>query len=131
MPEIEIKRRTIPDRLAYLAAKLREGDIPAEAVALALEVLADEIGTPDADIWIVIVEDRHAAVEALPFSSEDRAVEFAREQVRANAVRPESVRWLTDLEPASTGDDMVFLATYGDDGSDSVSVVRQTLDGEQ
>jgi hypothetical protein len=41
--EIEIRQRSIPGRLGYLAARLREGTVTAEAVALALEVLADEI----------------------------------------------------------------------------------------
>ncbi len=40
---VGIRRRTIPERLAWLAAKLREGDKYRESVALALEVLADEL----------------------------------------------------------------------------------------
>ena len=43
MTTLEIRRRTIPERLAYLAAKLREEEDYRESVALALEVLADEI----------------------------------------------------------------------------------------
>ena len=30
------------------------------------------------DVWIVLVEDRHTDVDALPFSSEERAIEVAR-----------------------------------------------------
>jgi hypothetical protein len=40
---IEIRRRTIPERLAWLAAKLRESDKYRESVALALDVLAEEL----------------------------------------------------------------------------------------
>ena len=43
MTTLEIRCRTIPERLAYLAAKLREEKDWRESVALALEVLADEI----------------------------------------------------------------------------------------
>jgi hypothetical protein len=41
--EISLKRRSVPDRLAYLAAKLRESDDNREAVAFALDMLADEL----------------------------------------------------------------------------------------
>ena len=82
------------------------------------------------DIWIVLVEDGHADVDALPFSSEERAIEVARAQVEANAAHPESVDWVTDLAPG-TADGAVFLATYGDVNSDCVSVIKRTLDGEQ
>ena len=40
------------------------------------------------DVWIVLIEDRHSDVEALPFSSEERAVAYARAQVEANARHP-------------------------------------------
>ena len=33
------------------------------------------------DIWIVLVQDRHSDVDARPFSSEERAIEYARSQV--------------------------------------------------
>lgn len=47
MAEVNLKQRSIPDRLAYLAGKLRDGT-DREAVALALEVLADEMAGPEA-----------------------------------------------------------------------------------
>jgi hypothetical protein len=43
MTAIEIRHRTIPERLAWLAAKLREGDKYRESVAIALDVLAEEL----------------------------------------------------------------------------------------
>jgi hypothetical protein len=42
---IELRQRSIPDRLAYLAGKIREG-ADREAVALALDVLAEEMTEP-------------------------------------------------------------------------------------
>jgi len=39
-----VRRRDLPGRLRYMAAKLREGEENREGVALALEVLADEAG---------------------------------------------------------------------------------------
>jgi hypothetical protein len=42
-PAEAIKRRSPPDQLRYLAGKLREGDEQRESVALALDVIADEI----------------------------------------------------------------------------------------
>lgn len=51
MPEIELKRRTIPERLAYLAAKLRDGERDPEttavAVALALDMLSGELAAAE------------------------------------------------------------------------------------
>ena len=83
------------------------------------------------DIWIVLVDDRHSTdVDAFPFSSEKRAVEVAREQIEANAAHPESVDWVTDTEPPEPGDEVVFFATYGDANTETVTVVRRTLDGE-
>ena len=43
MTTLEIRRRTIPERLAWLAARLREEKDWREPVALALDVLADEL----------------------------------------------------------------------------------------
>ena len=83
------------------------------------------------EIWIVLVEDRHTDVDALPFSARERAIRVARETVEANAAHPESVNWVTDLEPADPESDMVFLATYGDVNGDAVSVIKRTMDGEQ
>lgn len=41
------------------------------------------------DIWIVLIEDRHAGVEALPFSSEEQAV---AEALLANGAEGNRVR---------------------------------------
>lgn len=75
------------------------------------------------DIWIVLIEDRHIDVKALPFSSKDRAIEVAR----AWAGLPDRD------EPALTGrmikDGWVFLVTYGTEG-DRIRVVKRTLDDE-
>ena len=72
MTEIKITRRTIPERLAYLAGKLREGDGHREAAALALEVLAGEMtdaGEPDIQYFGAdgtwIRPERAAAIDVL------------------------------------------------------------------
>ena len=56
------------------------------------------------DVWIVLVEDRHADVDALPYSTEDQAVAVARAAVEANAQHPGSIDWDADLTPAVYGD---------------------------
>lgn len=80
------------------------------------------------DVWIVIVEDRHIDVDAFPFSGEQRAAEFAREQVRANAAHPEYVSE-QELTPAMRDDGWVLLIEYGTEG-DCVRVIKRTVDAE-
>jgi len=73
------------------------------------------------DIWIVLIEDRHADVEALPFSSEERAIVVARDNAPDDA-EPEP------LNDAMRKDGWVFCLPYGSEG-DCVRVVKRTLDG--
>jgi len=73
-----------------------------------------------AGIWIVLVEDRHGDVEALPFSSEDQAVAKARASVPESAEEGQ-------LTTAARADGRVLLLTYGTEG-DCVRVVKRTLD---
>lgn len=81
------------------------------------------------DIWIVLIEDRHADVEAMPFSSEKRAVEAAREQVLKNARHPDDIDWDVPMTTAARADGWVFLAEYGTETeSERVRVVRRALD---
>ena len=80
------------------------------------------------DIWIVLIEDSSVDFDALPFSTEERAVEVAREQVLAHAAHPEDINW--SPEAGVDADELSFIATYGDVESDCVSVIRRTLDGE-
>lgn len=54
MTDVPIRQRSVPDRLRYLAAKLREGGHE-QAVALALEVMADETG--DVAGYVVLREE--------------------------------------------------------------------------
>jgi hypothetical protein len=79
------------------------------------------------DIWIVLVEDRHADVEALPFSTEQAAIEAARAEAEENARSPEDVTE-EPLTPAMTADGWVLYLPYGTEG-DCVRVVKRTLDG--
>jgi hypothetical protein len=74
------------------------------------------------DTWIVLIEDRHADAEALPFSSEGRAVEAARGAAPDDA-EPET---LTD---GMRKDGWVFYLPYGSEG-DCVRVVKRTMDGD-
>jgi hypothetical protein len=46
MNEILIRRRSLPEHLRYLAAKLREDEKWRESVALSLDVLALELQDP-------------------------------------------------------------------------------------
>jgi hypothetical protein len=76
-------------------------------------------------VWIVLIEDRHADVEALPFSSEERAIEVARASAPDDA---ESVAG-EELTDSMRKDGWVFFLPYGSEG-DCVRVVRRTMDRE-
>lgn len=76
-----------------------------------------------ADIWIVIIEDRHADVEARPFGSEERAVKFARVMgERSDGATPEP------LTPGMREAGWVLCVPYGTEG-DRIRVVKRTMDG--
>ncbi len=74
------------------------------------------------DIWIVLVQDRHSDVDARPFSSEERAIEYARSQV-------DDTDLPDDLNDAMRADGWVLYVPYGTEG-DCVRVVKRTMDGE-
>lgn len=74
------------------------------------------------DTWIVLVEDRHSDVDARPFSSEERAITYARSQA-PDGDTPEP---LTD---GMIRDDWVLYIPYGTEG-DCVRVVKRTMDAE-
>ena len=74
------------------------------------------------DIWNVIVEDRHADVDALPFSSEEQAAGYARSRVDDTDLPGE-------LNDAMRKDGWVLYLPYGTEG-DCVRVVKRTLDAE-
>jgi len=82
-----------------------------------------------ADIWIVLVEERHADVEALPFSTEDGAMAAAREAAMENAVHGD-VGWDAELNDAMRKDGWVLYLPYGPEG-DCVRVIRRQMDGGQ
>lgn len=71
------------------------------------------------DIWIVLVEDRHADVDALPFTTEEAAIAAARAEAPADAEEQE-------LTPAMRADRWVLDLLYGAEG-DCVRVIRRTL----
>ena len=72
------------------------------------------------DIWITLIEDRHADVDALPFSSEGAAITKARSWVPADAEDGE-------LNDAMRRDGWVLYLPYGPEG-DHVRVVKRTMD---
>jgi hypothetical protein len=73
------------------------------------------------EIWIVLVEDRHSDVDAVPFSSEERAAGYARSQVDDRDLPAE-------LNDAMRKDGWVLCIPYGTEG-DCVRVVKRTMDG--
>lgn len=81
------------------------------------------------DIWIVIVEDRHADVDALPFSTEAAAAEAARKEMRDMVAHPEHIQEVA-LTPEMREDGWVLCLAYAVE-RDSVRVVKRTMDGEE
>ena len=75
------------------------------------------------EIWIVLIEDRHADVEALPFGSEEKAFTAARKAAPDDATDG-------DLNPAMRVDGWVLYLPYGTEG-DSVRVIKRTLDDDR
>jgi hypothetical protein len=74
------------------------------------------------DVWVVLIEDRHADVEALPFSTEGAAVAEARDSVPEFAEEEQ-------LTPDMRKHGWVLLLSYGTEG-DCVRVVKRTMDGQ-
>ena len=75
------------------------------------------------DTWIVLIQDRHADVEALPFSSEERAILAARKAAPDDTADG-------DLNPAMRVDGWVLYLPYGPEG-DCVRVIKRTLDDDR
>ena len=76
------------------------------------------------DIWIVLIEDRHADVEALPFSSWERAVEHALTLgAQSDGARP------VELMDGMRRDGWVLYIPYGSEG-DKIRVVKRAMGGE-
>jgi hypothetical protein len=73
-------------------------------------------------VWIVIIEDRHADVDALPYSNMPAAIAAAREWARGLDVVEET------LTEEMAQDGWVLCLEYGLEG-DSVRVVERELDG--
>ena len=73
------------------------------------------------DTWIVLIQDRHSDVDALPFSTEEAAAAKARDSVPDDAEDGE-------LNDAMRRDGWVLYLPYGTEG-DCVRVVKRTMDG--
>jgi hypothetical protein len=127
-------------------AEARAGEMEARYDRLTLTVaqMDAEIGRLKAGVppgvWIVIDEDRHAGVQAFPFTSEQRAIGYARElagigsaacgeEISEGVSDPEDDDALgeKELTSANREDGWVFLARYSTEG-DSVRVVKRQMD---
>jgi hypothetical protein len=73
-----------------------------------------------ADVWIVLIEDRHSDVDARPFSSEEAAIAVARSLVPDSAEEE-------PLNDAERQDGWLLLLIYGTEG-DRVRVIRRSLE---
>jgi hypothetical protein len=80
------------------------------------------------DIWIVLVEDRHTDVDALPFTSEVAALQAARAEAEANARDPQDVSE-GELTQTAIRDGWVLLLEYGTE-SDCVRVIKRQLEAD-
>lgn len=86
------------------------------------------------DIWIVLDEDRHSDVDAVPFSTEAAAFAYARDQAGDMALpdgvtadEVEHVPGEQELTPGMREDGWVLLLVYSIEG-DRVRVVKRTMD---
>lgn len=78
------------------------------------------------EVWIVMIEDRHADVAALPYSTEEGAIASAR------ALAAEYAQSSDDVQEAVLTDGMrrdgwVFYLPYGAE-NDCVRVIRCEMD---
>ena len=73
------------------------------------------------DTWIVLIEDRHVDVDALPFSAEGAALARARASAPVYAEE-------VPLTDGMRADGWVLCLRYGTEG-DRIRVVKRTLDG--
>lgn len=78
-------------------------------------------------IWIVIVADRHADADALPYSTEESAIAKAHAMAAGNARSHTEVQWDTALSDSMRRDGWVLYLPYGPEG-DSIRVVRREVD---
>lgn len=74
-------------------------------------------------VWIVLIEDRHADVEALPFSDKDKAIARAYAEVPDFSVTE-------PLTPVMREDGWVLYLSYGNEG-DCVRVLERAMDGRK
>jgi hypothetical protein len=82
---------------------------------------------PGRDVWVVIAEDRHVDVDAVPFSTEGGAFAAAREVAAEYAKpHPELLRE-EDLTGRNRADGWVLCLAYGTEG-DCVRVVKRRMD---
>lgn len=85
-------------------------------------------------IWIVLTEDRHADVEARPFSTEEGAFAYARDQAGDMSLpegcSADNVMYVPgeqELNDRMREDGVVLFLIYSIEG-DSVSVLKRTMD---
>ena len=82
------------------------------------------------DVWIVLIEDIHNDVNALPFSSEILATEVACKKVTQLAWHQDDIEWDAHISPRAEEEGIMFLAVYGTEGN-MVSVMKRTIDSPE
>jgi hypothetical protein len=78
------------------------------------------------DIWIVLVEDRHADVDALPFSTQEGAVTEAR-RLATEYAHHGDVNGDARLTDGMVRDGWVLYLPYGGEG-DCVRVLKRSME---
>jgi hypothetical protein len=81
---VPLERRSLPDQLRFLARKLFEGD-DAEAVALTLQVIADEQGDAASAALASLAADLDREADAAITDVGEAALRFTARKARARA----------------------------------------------
>lgn len=74
-----------------------------------------------ADVWIVLIEDRHGDPEVLPFSDEGRAMRVARDKAGHDGITQE------EMTAAMRAAGWVLRLPISEEG-DRITVIRRAMD---
>jgi len=76
------------------------------------------------DIYQVIIEDRHTDTEAIPFTTQDKAIAYAKEQYTAYMKGRDLYEDMGEQQPP---DGSFYYAVYSTEG-DCIWVIKEELD---